>query len=117
VALAAVLFVGAMLVPAMAAGEWTMFQGNFSHTGLASGSAPTSTPSNWSASVGSSGMAGIDVTPVVDSSKVYTINYQGKVFAHYISNGTQAWMNDGITGGYAFMLSTPVIDTTTNRCT
>lgn len=54
-------------------------------------------------------MSGLDVAPIVANGVVYEINYQGKVFAYDVDDGSVLWERTDLTSvTVTFQLSTPV---------
>ncbi|AKB31416.1 Chitin binding protein [Methanosarcina siciliae HI350] len=87
--------------------DWSTFQNDNYNSGITDKAGPISNNGSYAFAVftKSSGMSGIDTTPVVAGDVVYTAA-QGKAFAFNKTTGDEIW-NTSLAGG--FVLATPVI--------
>ncbi|AKB29104.1 Chitin binding protein [Methanosarcina siciliae T4/M] len=87
--------------------DWFTFQNDNYNSGITDEAGPIGNNGDYAFAVltSSSGMAGIDTTPVVAGDVVYTAA-MGKAFAFNKTTGDEIW-NTSLSGG--FVLSTPVI--------
>ena len=96
------------LAPSAAyASDWPLFHGGSDNAGVAHDAGPLSlTGPYWDYMVSSTGMAGIDIVPVVGDDKVYIVSYDGKVYALNF-DGSLAWENTALGGQDSFVIGNP----------
>lgn len=95
-------------VPTM--GDWPAFHMDSVNGGVTSESGPLSLVNGgatWAYPTSSTGMAGIDTVPIVGDGKIYTVGYNGYVYA-LNPDGTLAWKNMQIGGQDSFVVGNPV---------
>jgi PKD repeat protein len=93
--------------PAVSTPGWSTFQKDNYNSGITDEAGPIGNNGDYAFAVftSSSGMAGIDTTPVVAGDVVYTAA-MGKAFAFNKTTGDEIW-NTSLSGG--FVLGTPVV--------
>lgn len=96
------------LSPALADdGRWPQFQVDAIHTGYTSSTAPVKPPREvWSAFTHYRATHGIDVTPIVASGKVFTIDVDGYAWAFEADDGSVVWSTE-LEDDVRFILATP----------
>jgi outer membrane protein assembly factor BamB len=85
------------------ADNWTQFQGDIQNNGITSDKAPITAPESplcWDVYTSATGMAGIDIVPLVAGDMVYVAAYDGSVRAYDWETGELQWVRPSSGGGF-----------------
>ncbi len=95
-------------VPALAmASSWEQFQKDEVNTGKTTDLAPLNATKAWKMFTTSTGMAGVDVAPIMAEGKVFVIDAKGCAWALDAKKGEEIWNKSLSSEGWQYQLATP----------
>jgi outer membrane protein assembly factor BamB len=103
------------MLPTASADDWPTYQQNNYNNGVISESVNTTPQQVWQHDPGSGGLVGWETSPIIANGIVYSMFYNGNVYAYNLTDGYEVWNNTEIAGNGFNENCTPAYDKDNNQ--